>query len=295
MLSIIITFYNENNFVEKTIDSIYEHTQLPFEIILVDDCSTDVVVSENLLKYPSIRFFKNDERKGLIWSRILGTTLANSPYLVFMDAHCNPQFNWDIELIKAVQHFGERVICVPIIPKLDPDRWVNSLSEIGFSMTFNERLEMKWCCSNNINDLYVESPIYAGCISLIPRSFYFELQGLDGGLQIWGAENIDLSLRCWMFGGKVVVVTSSIVGHMFKSINNYRDINEIIISNKLRIAFINFSFDRFERILKSFGLPKQNIDFRLRLNPLTEARQAYLLHKRIYDDDWYMNKFNLSI
>ena len=66
-VSICIPSYNCGAFVGKTIQSVLGQTYQDFEIIIVDDCSTDN--SEEVVrsfKDPRIRFFKNEKNLGMV-------------------------------------------------------------------------------------------------------------------------------------------------------------------------------------------------------------------------------------
>jgi len=85
--SVVIPLYNKENFVLKTIDSVQNQSFNDFEIIIVEDCSTDasweVVKAINDQR---IKIIKHSENKGLSAARNTGIKNATSNYITFIDA-----------------------------------------------------------------------------------------------------------------------------------------------------------------------------------------------------------------
>ena len=55
-------------------------------------------------------------------------------------------------------------------------------------------------CNMNIfvKNFFCRSPCSVGTIWAINKAFFFEVGGFDDGMDFWGGENIDLSLRVSM-------------------------------------------------------------------------------------------------
>lgn len=100
--TIIIPLYNKENYIGKAIGSILAQTFQDFEIVVVDDCSTDGSVSKaREISSDKIRFIRHDKNKGLSASRNTGIRHATSDYVAFLDADdfWKPTF---LEKIKAL-------------------------------------------------------------------------------------------------------------------------------------------------------------------------------------------------
>jgi len=87
-VSVIIPNYNCLKYLETCINSIYQQNDVNFEIIIVDDGSTDGSIDylQQLAKTnKEVRLFTQN-RKGVVAARNLAITQANSEYVAFLDA-----------------------------------------------------------------------------------------------------------------------------------------------------------------------------------------------------------------
>ena len=88
-VSIVIPCYNLGAFVQDAIESVYAQTYKDYEIIVVDDGSTDDRTVKDLQelgkKYPALRIFYKSN-SGLPGARNYGVTRAQGEYVVCLDA-----------------------------------------------------------------------------------------------------------------------------------------------------------------------------------------------------------------
>lgn len=87
LLTVIIPFLNEGYEVEATIRSLKEHTSIPFEIILIDDASTDNVDYAQIAEKYHCSLHRHLYRAGVANSRDEGVLLAKTKYVLLLDAH----------------------------------------------------------------------------------------------------------------------------------------------------------------------------------------------------------------
>lgn len=86
-ISIILSFYNEERYLKKAIDSVLAQTYHNFELIIINDGSDDG--SESIVNSYSderIIYEKNSENRRLAYSRNRGLELATGDYIGFFDA-----------------------------------------------------------------------------------------------------------------------------------------------------------------------------------------------------------------
>ena len=84
-ISVVIPVYNKDKYLKKTIQSVLNQSFKDFELLIVNDGSTDNSVDIiQSFDEPRIRFF-NQENQGVAVARNLGANKANTQLIAFLD------------------------------------------------------------------------------------------------------------------------------------------------------------------------------------------------------------------
>ena len=88
MVSIIVTNYNYEKFLNRCLRSCMGQKNIDFEIILIDDCSPVCPKSEieNFLDSDKVRFYKTSKNSGVAAAANLGLKMARGQYVIRVDA-----------------------------------------------------------------------------------------------------------------------------------------------------------------------------------------------------------------
>lgn len=87
LVSIVMPSYNTASYIEKSVQSVINQTYTNWELIIVDDCSTDntdKVLSK--IHDERIRYFKNDKNSGAAVSRNKALREAKGQWIAFLDS-----------------------------------------------------------------------------------------------------------------------------------------------------------------------------------------------------------------
>jgi glycosyltransferase involved in cell wall biosynthesis len=86
-ISVIIPCYNQGRFIDKAVDSVLAQTYDNFEIIIINDGSTDEYTNKLLKKYnkPKTRIY-NTKNRGSSMARKYGISKAKGEYIQLLDA-----------------------------------------------------------------------------------------------------------------------------------------------------------------------------------------------------------------
>lgn len=84
-VSVIIPFYNRVKWLREAVHSVFVQTYQDFEVILVDDGSSESLDELAELKDERIRYVRQ-QNKGPSAARNAGLDLAHGRYIAFLDA-----------------------------------------------------------------------------------------------------------------------------------------------------------------------------------------------------------------
>ncbi|XP_057693042.1 probable polypeptide N-acetylgalactosaminyltransferase 8 [Corythoichthys intestinalis] len=251
-MSVVLIYLNEAlSVIKRAIKSIMSHTpkHLLKEIILVDDYSTyndlgrplqDYIDEIHIDKPGLIKKVRHHRQMGLSQSRISGWEHATAEVVAILDAHIEVTQGWAEPLLARIK--ADRTVVVsPVFDKIHFDdlhieKYIPSAHGFDWPLwCMYESFNAEWWKANDESQPG-KSPSLMG-IFAAHREFLGEIGGLDGGMTVYGGENIELGIHVWLCGGSVEVVPCSRIGHIERSHKPYAlDLTPMIRRNALRVA-----------------------------------------------------------
>jgi teichuronic acid biosynthesis glycosyltransferase TuaG len=89
LVSIVTPCYNCGCYLQKTIDSVVSQIYTNWELLLVDDCSTDntaEIIYSAVKRDSRIKTIRNNKNSGAAYSRNQAIAIANGEFLAFLDS-----------------------------------------------------------------------------------------------------------------------------------------------------------------------------------------------------------------
>ncbi|KAK7080202.1 Polypeptide N-acetylgalactosaminyltransferase 14, partial [Halocaridina rubra] len=192
-------------------------------------CHSAILSSDGLLLagLPKVRLLRNDQREGLIRSRVRGADASTGETIFFLDSHCEVNQGWVLPLLELIRQKPKAIVC-PVIDVIDQDTLDYRATGTVLKGGFDWGLHFRWVpltpeekeTRKDVTSPY-RSPVIAGGLFLIWRKWWEQLGKYDPGLEIWGAENLEMSFKAWQCGGSVEVSPCSRIGHVFRKRHPY--------------------------------------------------------------------------
>ena len=202
-VSIIIVNYNGKELLQKCLDSLLKVNYDNFEIILVDNNSTDGTVEFITKNYPSLIIIKLDSNKGFAEPNNVAAKISKGKYLLFLNNDTVVTPNFISEMVKVMETDKKIAICQSLL--LKPDGSIDSSGD------FIDDLGVVYNSKTKIDEIREVSS--ARGASMLVRSDIFEkLDGFDQKFFIT-FEDVDLCWRSWILGYRVLIIPTSIVYH----------------------------------------------------------------------------------
>ncbi len=209
LVSVIIVAYNSKSDLPKCLASLEDVSEI-LEIIIVDNGSTDGTVEWLKKEYSTIKVLEAGYNAGYAEGNNIGVSVANGDYFFIL----NPDTRVAPGAVETMLELCTNNPGAVVTPKiLQPDGTVNAC---GTSMHFSG---ITTC--NGIG----QSPhayhgtfrtlLVSGAAFMLSRAVWDDVGGFDPSFFMY-MEDVDISVRFWLYGHSVVCAADAIVYHDYR-------------------------------------------------------------------------------
>ncbi|MFH8119629.1 MAG: glycosyltransferase family 2 protein [Candidatus Aenigmatarchaeota archaeon] len=240
LVSVIVASHNGERFLEDLMNSISNTNYNNFEVIFVDNASTDrsLEIVRKFKKKIRLKVIKNEKNLGYAAGCNIGAEHASGEFLVFMNADIRVDKNWLKELVNYLKKHENIGIAQAKLLQFKNPKLIDSfgcyIDCFGFAYEDERGTEDVFKLPREI--------FYAnGATIVVRRKIYEELK--RNGMEIFNpkffiySEDLEASWKARLLGYKIVVVPSSIVFHK-RGASNLKTIkpNLLFLSVKNKIS-----------------------------------------------------------
>lgn len=219
LVSIVIPVYNQFDYTYNCILQIKRHSgDIPYEIIIADDCSTDLTV--NIKKIISgLKVIRNEQNLRFLLNCNNAAKHARGEFILFLNNDTQVQDNWLKPLVDIMQDESVGMTGSKLIYSF------GAVQEAG-GIIWKDGSAWNFGNKKNREDPeynYVKEVDYiSGASIMIRRSLWEEIGGFDERFAPAYYEDVDLAFEVRKHGYKVVYQPLSLVVH-FEGVSNGTD------------------------------------------------------------------------
>lgn len=204
-ISIVVPVYNSATHLKKTLLSLKQQSVNDFELIVVDDGSSDN--SAEVARCFADKVMINRKNSGPAISRNKAIKMANGEIIAFIDSDCIADKDWLKNILESLE--DNNVDAVMGNTKIPKSTFIgNSISELGFPGGANAGFENIWHVNEDGFTDHITSCNFAA------RKYIFDKFGLfDESFPLAGGEDPELSYRWSMNGVRIKYSPKVIVLH----------------------------------------------------------------------------------
>ena len=256
-VSIIIVNWNTCDVLRNCLASIYDNTEgFEFELIVIDNMSSDNSVSMIKATFPQVELIENSENRGFAAANNQGIATAKGRYILLLNSDTVILDNAISKTINfADNHPDAAVIGCRV---LNPDRtlqptcfvfpsvlnlflWTTCLSRLFPRNRFFGREHMMWWNRDNVKEV----DVVTGCFMLIRHEAIEEIGLLDERYFIYGEET-DWCYRFKQAGWKITFTPDADIIHLGRA-------STIQVSLKMTLEYVKSMLFFFKKHKSRFS------------------------------------------
>jgi len=243
-ISVIIPNYNGKNLLQNNLPSVFaalEHAAIPYEVLVVDDCSTDDSLAFLQKKYPEVKLVVKEKNSGFSATCNVGIKHAKNTYILLLNTDIQLPENYldgQFDYFKQADTFG-------VMAQIKE-------AKNGEIQDSARSFRLQWGKLKPNTFFHVVNPsaliptaYLSGANALLDAEKLKELGGFNELFSPFYYEDFDLGLRAWRLGWKCYYYPDRFCLHDHAATTkNYRTKNwvkGIYFRNKLMVHALHVS------------------------------------------------------
>ena len=215
IVSIIIPHLNGRHHLHDCFTSLRQQTWQDFEIILVDNGSTDGTQQYVQEQYPEVILLELGQNRGFTGACNAGWRVASGEYVILLNNDTEVDANWLTEIVSAFQRRPDVGIVASKMLLFDQR---NHFHTAGDYYTIDGRPGNRGVWQEDVGQFDAEEEVFGACggSSAYRRELLDEIGFLDDDF-FFSCEDVDISWRAHLAGWKVLYVPAAVVYHKLKA------------------------------------------------------------------------------
>jgi GT2 family glycosyltransferase len=246
LVSVIVINYNGKEFLKDCLESIYGQNYHNFELILVDNGSTDGSVQFIKEKFPDTILIENKENLGFAVANNQGIEISRGKYVALLNNDTVVDRDWLKNLVTAAESSSENtgMWAGKILSLENP----NIIDSVGGLIISNDgiakgrgRLERDIGQYDREEEVFIPS----ACAALYRKRMFDEVGLFDEDFFAY-CEDTDLGLRARLAGWKTISAPKAVVYHHYSgTTGKYTSIKAYLVErNHIWLAIKNFPLSK---------------------------------------------------
>ena len=204
LVSIVMLTYNALDYTKQCLNSILSQTHYPYELVLVDNASSDGTpeyLREFKQRYSNVTLIENQKNTGFAGGNNQGVKAARGKYVLLLNNDVLVGKSWLGDLVSALEKDPKIGMVGPItnyisgLQRVDKVPYTDTREFPGFAAKVRVINQNKITARRRI----------AGFAVLMPKTVYEEVEGLDVAFGIGNFEDDDLCVKVNKAGYAIMV------------------------------------------------------------------------------------------
>ena len=234
-VSFVIPNYQGEGLLPACLGSIYsQETDAPYEIIMVDDCSSDGSAALISRRYPEVRLVVNRRNRGCAASKNIGAAQARGEYIAFLDNDVELDPRWLEAMVGRFEREGDGLgVCASHILVNGYSSLLNStgglINLLGYAWdrgifgrdtdSYSRNTQVMWACA---------------AAMIVRRSIFEEVGGFDSAYE-YLFDDVDLGWRMNIFGYHVAYEPRAIAFHHQNTVQGWKLVRRLQLYERNRL------------------------------------------------------------